>query len=248
VSGPADLKHVKALHLKKAREERGLFLVQGRKLLTELLASSYEMVAVHATREAAQALQLEGAIIHPAHDLDRIGTLETGNELVAVVRRPKPASMLPPLGNGLVIALDGIGDPGNLGTVLRIADWFGATMVWCAEGSVEVFNPKCVQASMGSIFRVPVAHGPLASALASAHARGVSVYKAEAAGRSVFDVDLKRPAILVLGSESHGLSEVVRQGPGLSISIPAFGRAESLNVATAASALCMEFVRRTLVQ
>jgi tRNA G18 (ribose-2'-O)-methylase SpoU len=74
------------------------------------------------------------------------------------------------------------------------------------------------------------------------------VYKAEAAGRSVFDVDLRRPAILVLGSESHGLSEVVRQGPGLSISIPAFGRAESLNVATAASALCMEFVRRTLVQ
>jgi tRNA(Leu) C34 or U34 (ribose-2'-O)-methylase TrmL len=84
--------------------------------------------------------------------------------------------------------------------------------------------------------------------LATAHAAGVAVYKAEASGRSVFEVDLKRPAVLVLGSESHGLSEVVRQGPGSSISIPAFGRAESLNVATAASALCMEFVRRTTMR
>jgi TrmH family RNA methyltransferase len=128
--------------------------------------------------------------------------------------------------------------------VLRIADWFGASAVWCAEGSVEVYNPKCVQASMGSLFRVPVCYGHLPEALVHAEAEGASVYKAEASGSNVFAVELKRPAVLVLGSESHGLSAAVRKGPGMSISIPAFGGAESLNVATAASALCMEFVRR----
>ena len=142
--------------------------------------------------------------------------------------------------------LDGVGDPGNLGTVLRIADWFGAAAVWCAEGSVDVFNPKCVQASMGSLFRVPVCYGQLPEALVRAQTQGAAVYKAEATGDMVFEVELKRPAVLVLGSESHGLSTAVRKGPGRSISIPAFGGAESLNVATAASALCMEFARRSM--
>jgi len=248
VSGPADLKHVKALHQKKVRDERGLFLVQGRKLVAELLRSTFEVVSVHATEAAVKAMRLTSASVHPPHELDRIGTLESGNEVVALVRKPPAADLVAPTGTGLVIALDGVGDPGNLGTVLRIADWFGASAVWCAEGSVEAYNPKCVQASMGSLFRVPVCYGRLPEALASAQARGVAVYKAEAGGTSVFEVELKRPAVLVLGSESHGLSDAVRKGPGEAIGIPAFGGAESLNVATAAAALCMEFVRRRTVR
>jgi TrmH family RNA methyltransferase len=188
-------------------------------------------------------MRLRDAQVHPPHVLERMGTLEAGNEVVAIARKPVPVDMPPPKGQGLVIALDGVNDPGNLGTVVRIADWFGAAAVWCAEGSVEAYNPKCVQASMGSIFRVPVAYGDLAGALARADRDGAAVYKADMGGRSVFTIGLKRPAVLVLGSESHGLSEAVRRGAGTTIAIPSFGGAESLNVAAAAAALCMEFAR-----
>ncbi|MBL8002145.1 MAG: RNA methyltransferase [Flavobacteriales bacterium] len=245
MSDQADLKRVRALHQRKHRDAEGLFLVQGRKLVAELLRSPVATVEVHATAEAARDMRLNDAHVHPAHVLERMGTLETGNEVVAVARRPLAADMMPPKGNGLVIALDGVNDPGNLGTVVRIADWFGATAVWCAEGSVEAFNPKCVQASMGSIFRMPVAHGDLAGALARADREGVAVYKADMGGQSVFTTALQRPAVLVMGSESHGLSEGVRRGVGITIAIPAFGGAESLNVAAAAAALCMEFARRS---
>lgn len=244
VSGPEGLKRVRSLHQKKYRDEQGLFLVQGRKLVEELLRSTFEVLALHATAEAARDLGLKDAFIHPAHQLEKVGTLGSGNEVVAVVRKPKVTPMAAPAPKGLVLALDGIADPGNLGTVLRIADRFGAEAVWCAEGSVEVFNPKCVGASMGSIFRVPVSYGPLPDALTRMHAAGVHIYKAEGSGTDVFDVELKRPSVLVLGSESHGLSEAVISGPGVSIAIPNWGGAESLNVAMAAAALCMEFARR----
>lgn len=244
VSGSEGLKRVRALHQKKYRDEKGLFLVQGRKLVQELLRSPFEVVVIHATAEAAHGLGLNEALIHPGHQLEKVGTLESGNEVVAVVRKPKVRSMVAPGARGLVLALDGINDPGNLGTVLRIADRFGAEAVWCSEGSVDVFNPKCVGASMGSIFRIPVTYGILPDALARMQAAGVHIYKAEGTGKDVFDADLKRPSILVLGSESHGLSEAVAAGPGLSIAIPNWGGAESLNVAMAAAALCMEFARR----
>lgn len=244
VSGSEGLKRVRSLHQKKYRDEQGLFLVQGRKLVHELMRSPFEVVAMHATAEAAHDLGLKEAFIHPGHQLEKVGTLESGNEVVAVVRKPKALSMAVPAIKGLVLALDGINDPGNLGTVLRIADRFGAEAVWCSEGSVDVFNPKCVGASMGSIFRIPVAYGPLPDALARMHAAGVHIYKAEGSGKDVFDVELEHPSLLVLGSESHGLSEAVLSGPGLSIAIPNWGGAESLNVAMAAAALCMEFARR----
>lgn len=238
------MKQVRALHRKAARDEQGLFLVQGRKLVKELLRSDWKVRAVHATEEAAHELGWGAAHVHPAHVLERMGTLENGNEVVAVVHKRADAGMVPDAVKGLVLALDGITDPGNLGTVLRIADWFGAHAVWCAEGSVDVYNPKCVQASMGSVFRVPVAYGALAPVLGLAVKHGATVYKADMAGTDVFGAKLDRPAILVLGSESHGLSEAVRNGPGTLLAIPSFGGAESLNVATAAAALCMEFARQ----
>lgn len=244
MNGRGWLKQVRALHQRKFRESEGLFLVQGRKLVRELLASQLVVERVFATAEVADDMRLEQAEVLPQHDLDRMGTFEQGNEVVAVVHTPTPALMLPPSGTGTVLALDGITDPGNMGTLVRIADWFGVQRIWCSEGSVEVFNPKCVQASMGSVFRVPVAYGALPSAVIDAVGAGAEVYKAEASGANVFDVPLKAPAVLVLGSESHGLSDSVRNGPGLSIAVPRNGMAESLNVAAAASALCMEFARR----
>jgi len=244
MSGALHLKRVRALHQRKYREAGGLFLVQGRKMVAELLASGLRVEELYATPEAAAAMGHAGARVLPAHDLARMGTFAHGNEAVAVVRKPAVPQLELPVAGGFVLAVDEVADPGNLGTLLRIADWFGAGQLWCSAQSVEVWNPKCVQASMGSIFRVPVVYGNLAAALAQAARQGVQVYKAEASGTNVFEVQLQRPAVLVLGSESHGLSQEVREAPGRSIAVPAFGGAESLNVAAAAAALCMELVRQ----
>lgn len=246
MSGPAQVKRVRALHQRKNREAEGLFLVQGRKLVAELLVSSFEVVEVHATDDAARAMAMPQAIISPGHDLERIGTFQHGNEVVAVVRMPKqPATELPQAGE-LVLALDGISDPGNLGTLLRIADWFGISQLWCSAETVELYNPKCVQASMGSLFRVKVHYLDLATQLRKAAEAGVHLYMAEASGQDVFGATLMRPAVLVLGSESHGLSDAVKATQGNSIAVPRLGKAESLNVAAAAAALCMEFARQGL--
>lgn len=244
MSGAGHVKRVRALHQRKAREAEGIFLVQGRKMVHELLAARFEVVELHATGEAAREMGLADAVISPAHDLERMGTFAHGNELVAVVRKPPPAALKPPAADSFVLAVDDVSDPGNLGTLLRIADWFGAEQLWCSAESVEAWNPKCVQASMGSIFRVPVVPTDLPSALQQAAEGGVHIYKAEAAGADVFTVQLARPAVLVMGSESHGLSKAVLDAPGSSIAIPSFGGAESLNVSAAAAALCMELARQ----
>lgn len=244
MSGAAAVKRVRALHQRKFRDSEGLFLVQGRKLVSELPASGLEVVELHATAAVAAELALANARIAEVHDLARMGTFEHGNEVVAVVKKPDPARLCMPGQGAFVLAADDVRDPGNLGTLLRIADWFGAEQLWCSEQSVEVWNPKCVQASMGSIFRVPVVYTDLPSALQQCAEWKLHIYKAEAKGTDVFSVKLSRPAVLVLGSESHGLSQGVLDAPGISIGIPSFGGAESLNVSVAAAALCMEFVRQ----
>lgn len=231
------------MHRRKEREEQGLFLVQGRKLVAELLSSGRSVDGLYATEAAAKAMGLRDARILPEHVLERMGTLQTGNEVVAVVRTPAAVAPRLPGPEAFILALDGVSDPGNLGTLLRIADWFGADQVWCA-GGVDPYNPKAVQASMGSIFRLPpCVVGDLPGELARSAAAQVEVYKAEASGTSVFEQRLRRPSVLVLGSESHGLSAAVKAAPGRSIAVPARGGAESLNVAAAAAALCMELVR-----
>lgn len=244
MSTKAELKRVRALHQKKYREEEGVFLVKGVKLVGELIASGWPVEEVHCTAEIADRLRLPGAYIWPAHDLDRMGTLEQGNEVVAVVPRPDRSHFAPLRNNELVIALDDIADPGNMGTLLRIADWFGVQRIICSLDCVEEFNPKCVQASMGSFLRVEVHRAQLPRMLEQLRSSGAALYLATMEGEVVFDVPLKRPGVLILGSEAHGPSEAVRALNAKAISIPRAGQAESLNVAMAASALCMEFMRR----
>ena len=243
MSGGAHVKRVRALHQRKFRGSEGLFLAQGRKVVAELLRSDLEVVELFGTREIADLLGAASMQVLPAKDLERMGTFKQGNEVVAVVRKPAAPTLRMPGAGRFVLALDQISDPGNLGTLLRIADWFGAQQVWCAGETVEVWNPKCVQASMGSVFRMAVLQVDLPAVLREAAAVGVQVFKAEASGTNVFQTQLQRPAILVMGSESHGLSREVRSAPGRSIAIPSFGGAESLNVSAAAAALCMELAR-----
>jgi len=244
VSTKNELKLARSLQQKKFRDQLGLFLVQGPKLVGELLRSSWPVEAIYATEVAMVKHDLHKAIAVPPHELDRIGTLESGNEMIAVARKAAvgPLKDLGP--EELVLAMDGITDPGNLGTVLRVADWFGIKRVWCNSGSVDVYNPKCVQASMGAIFRVTVDQVDLPDLLKRQHALGATIYYATMGGASVFGKDLARKAIIVLGSESHGISAEVLQVGGQAISVPGSGGSESLNVAMAAAALCTEFSRQ----
>jgi TrmH family RNA methyltransferase len=244
LSTKAELKRVRSLHQRKYRESEGCFLVQGAKLVGELLGSGWEAEAIYATEEAAQRSGLRQAVVLPAHEMERLGTLESGNELLGVVRMPDRALPVAPGAGELVLVLDGVADPGNLGTILRVADWFGLRQVLCSTGSVDVYNPKCVQASMGAIFRVAVGYDELAPRLDAWRSAGTHLYLASMEGRPVFELSLQRPAALVLGSESHGISPAVRALGGELLSVPRLGGAESLNVAMAASALCMEFTRQ----
>lgn len=238
------LKHARSLQQKKFRDLHGEFLVQGPKVVRELLASGWPVSHVLVTPERAGEPGIAGAVIVPAHELERVGTLVSGNDVVAIARKPNEGKLADVGPEELVLALDGVSDPGNLGTMVRIADWFGIRRIWCGAGSVDVYNPKAAQASMGGLFRVSVATVDLASVLAQQRARGVAIYQASMEGHSVFEVQLARQAVLVMGSESHGLSEAVRSVAGETIAIPRYGEAESLNVATATSALCMEFARQ----
>lgn len=244
MSASEALRNVRALHHRKGREEQRRFIVQGRKSLQELMASGLRPEVLYATRSAAAALGLKQAVVLPDHQLARMGTFESGNELVAVVPMPHQAPFGGLLPGELVLALDGVSDPGNLGTIIRTAHWFGVRRLLCTPGSVDPWNPKCVQASMGSVFHVQVHEVELPALLREALAGGATVYLATMEGKPVFDVPLRRPAVLVLGSESHGLSPSVREVSGATtIAVPRVGEAESLNVAVAAAALCMEFAR-----
>ena len=246
----AELKRVRALQQKKYRTESKRFLVQGRKVVAELLGSSWRAEAIFASNEAGAWIGAAAASrsvpVHllPAHELDKLGTFETGNELVAVAVLPDQAKFRPPVGRELMLALDGIRDPRNMGGLLRIADWFGVQQVMCSADCIEVTNPKVVQSTMGSLFRVQVRYARLAEELSQCSAAGATLFLADMEGAPVFGVDLARPAVLVLGSESHGLSEALREENAKVISIPRFGKAESLNVAMAAAALCTEFARQ----
>ncbi len=249
--GQAELKRVRALHQKKFRTHTKRFLVQGRKVVTELLGSSVKTETLYATQEGADFIRSSAerakvpVRILPEHDLNKLGTFETGNELVAVAIEPSAPDFRPPGQGELMLALDDIHDPRNMGGLLRIADWFGVSRVLCSPDCMEIYNPKVVQSTMGSIFRVQVRYTPLAEELQRCAMSGAGIFLANMEGVPAFEAKLSRPAVLVLGSESHGLSDALRAMKATLISIPRVGHAESLNVAMAAAALCTEFSRQS---
>ncbi len=250
--GPAEVRRIRALQQKKVRALTQRFLVQGRKVVVELLGSAVTTEAIYATADAAawirDAASARGVSVIEGldHELAKIGTFESGNELVAVALAPAEPPFAAVAAKELILALDGIHDPRNMGGLLRIADWFGITRLVCSPDCMEIYNPKVVQSSMGSVFRVAVRYTPLVEELAAHQKAGAHVLLADMDGTPVYEAAFATPAVLVLGSESHGLSAAIRAlGKGAEvISIPRVGKAESLNVAMAATALCAEFVRR----
>ncbi len=250
----ADLKRYRALQQKKFRSESMRFIVQGRKVVAELLASGFQTEILLTTQEALASVKPfadERKIpveVLPSHELDKIGTFEKGNELIAVVVEPAPVPFRLPAKDELMLALDGVRDPRNMGGLLRIADWYGIKRVICSHDCMEIYNPKAVQSTMGSLFHVELRRANLLTELTQYANAGVNVYIADMDGMSIYEAELTRPAVLVLGSESHGHSHAVESMKAKVVSIPRMGQAESLNVAMAAAALCTEFARQATIK
>lgn len=238
-----ELQTLRALGQKKGRREHQAFLVEGLKSVSELLASDWPVHQVYLTPETAPRLaealtarQLQPVCVS-AEQLTRAGTLEHNDTVLAVAGQRVWHGQVP-RGHTLTLALDGLRDPGNVGTILRLADWYGVTQVICAPDTAEILNPKTIAASMGSFLRVPVQVRPLAPWLQDVVAQGVPVAGAVLAGTSVHAPGVRvSGGVLVIGSESHGLSPDVDAVLTQRLTIPCFGAAESLNAAVATGIL-----------
>jgi TrmH family RNA methyltransferase len=234
----SQVKYIQSLSHKKFRDEEGVFVAEGPKLVSELLgANNVVPVRLYALKDWLDAnttverrMNSASCTILQESELQRISFLTTANQVLGVFRKPE----FPPLSldGRLTLALDDIRDPGNMGTLIRIADWFGVTQVVCSLHSADIFNPKVVQASMGSICRVHVSYTGLA-AVFRAHPR-LPVLAATLDGESVLQTEPLKEGVLLVGNESKGISEELNPYIRRKITIPGTGRAESLNAAVAA--------------
>lgn len=238
------LKHLRALHRKKERRELGQFLVEGEKMVVELLASNWPVISLFATpaflQQQATLLQqqpgLQPVVCSP-ETLAQAGTLASNNAALAVARSCESASGQWQPGEWL-LALDRINDPGNLGSLLRIADWYGIRQVVCSPDTAELYNPKTLAASKGSFLRVDTRYQPLPDFF-DALPPNTEILGAYLGGESIHDLPLQgRGGVLLLGSEAQGIHPALASRVTRRITIPAFGSAESLNVGMAAAIIC----------
>ncbi|MES2006118.1 MAG: RNA methyltransferase [Bacteroidota bacterium] len=225
-----ELKYIQSLCQKKQRQSEGLFLVEGAKLVDELLQSAYRVRKIYALPEwlAAHKTSVATETITPL-ELERISNLQTPNQVLAVAEQEQPHKE-PELNGQLSLVLDGIQDPGNLGTIIRIADWFGITQVIASEDTVEVYNPKVIQSTMGSFTRVQVWYKPLAAWIPSVK---IPVYGALLKGKNIHGEPGIEEGLLVIGNESKGIGKALLPFINHPVTIPRIGGAESLNAAVA---------------
>jgi TrmH family RNA methyltransferase len=236
------VKLIKSLNKKKHRLEHGLFVTEGVKVIKEFLKSSFKLRALYSIADIFYVEEGESYIISEK-ELSKISNLKTPQTALAVFEIPDSA---PEIDKGeLSVALDGIRDPGNLGTIIRMCDWFGIKDLICSTDTVDCFNSKVVQSTMGSLTRVNVAYTDLQAFLSD---DSLHVYGAFMEGDNVYTTPLKtKSSTLVLGNEANGIRPDVLPYINQRISIPSYGNAigaESLNVAMAGSILLSEFKRR----
>ena len=242
-----ELKRLTALHVDKFRKEQQSFLVEGPKLLEELLRSKFTIKAIYALPEWIDAAEnipkrVDVVKISPK-ELSRISQLKTPNQLVTEVMM-KNNQQPPPSGKDWIIALDDISNPGNLGTIIRTADWFGIRDIVCSSTCADCYNPKVIQATMGSFTRVNVFYTDLEQWLSDETPK-TPVYGADMSGCSIYDAEISENGILLIGNESHGISKNLHPHILKKIKIPAYGGgAESLNASIATAVILAELRRR----
>lgn len=242
-----EIKRVRSLSDKKFRDRYGLFCVEGEKMVDEALRSGFDVETVYRKDEIGE------------EQMSRISSLSSPSPALAVVRKPQDinlssdAAFSEALGqSGLYLALDSIRDPGNLGTILRVADWFGIDAVFAAPDTVDVFNPKVVQATMGAIFRVKFHYAEIPALCRAALSAGGNVYGTFLDGSDMYEKQLNpgkdSPSVIVIGNESNGISDEVAGLVSDKLYIPPYPKndtgSESLNAAVATAITVAEFRRR----
>lgn len=241
------IQYIRSLQLKKYREKYGEFVVEGPKLVRELFRSNFRVKEIFSTSNFAESssVKIPQAVVSQT-ELERISSLKTPNEVLAIAQLPESWGQKFVMPDDFVLLLDEIGDPGNLGTIIRTADWFGIRNIVCSLSSVELFNPKVVQATMGSIFRVRVHYLDPVKFLAGLDP-DVPVYGTFLEGSNIFNQEFGNSGVVIIGSESHGISPVLAKHIKNRIHIPAVSHeAESLNASVATAICCSEIRRKQL--
>ncbi|MDR3697289.1 TrmH family RNA methyltransferase [Mucilaginibacter sp.] len=238
---------LRSLQSKKDRLEHGLFLVEGYKSVIEFINSPYQADAVYHTASFDPKMLKLSRNINLCEisvtDMEKISSLKTPQEIIALVRIPSwPALNNAKLQKKFTIVLDGIQDPGNMGTIIRTADWFGIGQIICSADTVDVYNPKVVQASMGSLSRINVYYADLASVLPRL---GLPVFGAMLNGENIYKTNFGQEGLIVMGNEGNGMRPEIARLVTAAVTIPRTGKAESLNVGIATALFCSEISRNS---
>jgi len=234
------LKLITSLSQKKYRQKHDLFIAEGIKVLNELLNSTFEIETLFCTDDFETTISEKKVVRISETELKKVSTLKSPNKALGVFKIPKEKAVK---NSGLTIALDAINDPGNLGTIIRLCDWFGVTQLVCSKDTVDCYNQKVVQASMGSLTRVSIHYTDLENYITKSN---LDTFIADMDGENVYKTKLPKEGILIMGNEANGVSEEIKSLLQYKISIPRFGETqetESLNVATATAILLSEFKR-----
>lgn len=234
------IKLITSLQQKKQRIAHQLFFAEGIKVIQELVESKFELVHLFTTKNDFQEVSNDKKISIVESELKKITALATPNTCLAVFKIPNEKMILE---TGLILALDAIRDPGNLGTILRLCDWFGIDQLICSKETVDIYNPKVVQATMGSIARVNVNYIDLESFICQTQ---LPVFGTFIEGTNIYKTDLPQEGIIIMGNEANGISREIEKFVKNRLTIPRFGtlqKTESLNVATATAIILSEFRR-----
>ncbi len=249
------IKYIQSLHKKKARDKEELFIVEGYKMVEEALRAKLDVSFLFAdnqfllankelTHIAANLVELEES------EIKKISLLQNPQSALAVVSYMNyEYNAKQMLANPMLLALDDIQDPGNLGTIIRTADWFGITDILCSKSTVDRYNPKVIQSSMGAIYRVRIHYVDLALELQKLKEFGAQIHGAFLEGDNIYQHQHNYPSVLVLGNEGNGISKEVEAQITKKVHIPSFASSgsESLNVASATAILCSEFMRNKFI-
>lgn len=243
------IKLVRSLAQRKERNANGLFVAEGDKLVPDLFTTfpCQLLLATEAFLQQHPQLKADEVVVATHAEIERASLLNAPQQVIALFRLPE-VMVVPNVANQLTLVLDKVQDPGNLGTIVRIADWFGIRSIVCSPDTVDVFNPKTVQATMGALARVKVYYTDLLDFLKNLP-NGFPVYGTFLEGDNIYKMDLPQQAVVIMGNEGNGISKEVGQLVNRKLFIPSFPpnepTSESLNVAVATAITCAEFRRRT---
>lgn len=246
----AQIQFIQSLQQKKYRQLHRLFIAEGTKIANELLAFPHRLHTVYASadwiHQHSQKLEAIKVIEVNEQSLKKISLLASPNEVVCIVKMEAVEFNLSQLTSEFCLALHEVQDPGNLGTIIRLADWFGIETILCSEGTVDAYNPKVIQSTMGSFLRCKVHYCDLKQCLEFTNQNQLPSYAAVLDGTSVYKTKLQENGLLIMGNESKGISEELLKLIKNKISIPSFSKmnSDSLNVSIATAILCSE-LRRT---